>query len=107
MTTTTYIVGVYEISREWPSPEEDGKWYKIGKLVRASRIFRNETSAYDFVYRMNRTLQYRIKRYHADPIYHLNNNIRLFHAKVFKNELPKLTSSKKKSKALFTIYSFD
>lgn len=95
MTTTTYIVGVYEISREWPSLEEDGKWYKVGKLVRASRIFRNKQSAYDFVYRMNRTLQYRIKKHQTDLIYHLKYDIRLFHAKVFKNELPKLTSSKK------------
>ncbi len=95
MTTTTYIVGVYEVGSEWHGSEQDGEWCKTGKLVRASRIFRNNQSAYDFVNRMNRTLQYRIKRPRTDPIYHLEFNVRLFHAQVHENKLPEFYSHKK------------
>ena len=93
--TTAYIIGIYELSREYGGPEEGGWYYTAGNLVRVCRIFRNPDSAYDYVNRINRTLQYRIKKACAVPYYSVIYNGGAYQARVYKDDMPKFFPSER------------
>jgi len=93
--TKAYIVGVYELDRAYGGAEEGGWWYDTGELVRICRVFRNHESASDYAYRMNRTLQYRIKKSRSVPYYSVIYSGGAYQAQVYINELPKFYPSER------------
>jgi len=93
--TTAYIVGIYELDRAYGGAEEGGWYYTTGNLVRVCRIFRNAESAYDYVNRINRMLQYRMKKSRSVPYYSVIYNGGAYQAQVYENELPKFFPSER------------
>lgn len=53
-----YIVAFYDVDRAYGGPEEGGWWYDTGALVRISRVFSNEDSAYTYCRRANDLLHF-------------------------------------------------
>ena len=53
----TYLVAVYLIDQAYGGPEEGGWWYQVGKLVRVSKVFKNEELTYSFCRKFNNHLE--------------------------------------------------
>lgn len=51
-----YVLGFYEVDREYGGPEEGGWWFDSGRLVRGFRMVRQPARAFVLAARANRLL---------------------------------------------------
>jgi hypothetical protein len=82
-----YVIGFYELDREYGGPEEGGWWYDTGELVRPFAIVRNYDQANAKCRRANKLLDHiqRHKRSTGSVAYRGGR----YAAMVFEDNLPK------------------
>lgn len=65
-----YVVGLYELDRQYGGPEEGGWWYDSGELVRIMAVTHGAEKASQLCRRANHLLRFvqRSLRYKSDSI---------------------------------------
>jgi hypothetical protein len=53
-----YVLGFYEVDREYGGPEEGGWWYDSGRLIRVLRVEKNAERAHRLAFRATRLLRH-------------------------------------------------
>ena len=80
--STLYLASFYEVDRAFGGPEEGGWWFNTRQLVRISKTFKNEESAYKYSRRANALLNAGYSGYGTESMAYTGGKMRKFRIRI-------------------------